>query len=91
LSGLAVSFVHLSVGNRLLIIYDISLIGPLIISRIGMCVIVLAESRAVRDGGLRFIRDRDRISKAHVTAGESYVLVVRNLKASRCGRILWLP
>jgi hypothetical protein len=34
-------------------------------------VIVLAESRAVRDGGLRSIRDRDGIPKAHVTTGGS--------------------
>jgi hypothetical protein len=34
-------------------------------------VIVLAESRAVRDGGLRSIRDRGGIPRAHVTAGES--------------------
>jgi hypothetical protein len=53
-------------------------------------VIVLAEPRAVRDGGLRPIRDRDGTPRTHVTAGESYVLAFKDLGASRCGRILWL-
>jgi hypothetical protein len=39
--------------------------------RVYNTVIILAESRAVRDGGLRFIRDRGGIFRAHVTAGES--------------------
>jgi len=52
-----------------------------------MIVIVLAESRAVRDRGLRLIRDKSGIPKIHVTAGRSYILTVRNLEISRCGKI----
>jgi hypothetical protein len=53
-------------------------------------VIVLAESRAVRDGGLRPIRDGGGTPRTHVTAGESQGLASEDLEASRCGRILWL-
>ena len=53
-----------------------------------MIVIVLAESRAVRDGGLRLIRDRGGTPRTHVTAEGSYVLAFRDLGASRYRRIL---
>jgi hypothetical protein len=55
--------------------------------RINQRVIVLAEPRAVRDGGLRLIRDKGGIPRIHVTAGGSHVLTFRDLGASRCGRI----
>jgi hypothetical protein len=54
----------------------------------GTNIIILAKSKAVRDKELRFIRDRDGILKTYVTAGESYVLVIKNLGASRYERIL---
>jgi hypothetical protein len=56
-------------------------------SALAFTVIVLAESKAVRDGGLRPIRDRGGTPRTHVTAGGSHILAVRNLKASRYGRI----
>jgi hypothetical protein len=52
------------------------------------CVIVLAEPRAVRNGGLRLIRDRGGTPRTYVTAGGSYVLAFKDLGAFRCGRIL---
>jgi hypothetical protein len=46
-------------------------------ARLRPVVIVLAESKAVREGGLRLIRDRGGTLMTHVTSGGSYSLVGR--------------
>jgi hypothetical protein len=50
-------------------------------------IIILAKSRAVRDRELRPIRNKGGISKTHVTAKKSHALTIKNLKASRYGKI----
>jgi hypothetical protein len=46
----------------------------------------MAESRAVRDGGLRPIGDRGGTPRTHVTAGESRALAGLRLGAIYSGR-----
>jgi hypothetical protein len=54
-------------------------------------VIILIESKAVRDRRLRLIWDRGGTLKTHVISGKSYILAIRNLGISRSEKILWLP
>jgi hypothetical protein len=53
-------------------------------------VIVLAESRAVRNGGLRHIRDRGGTPRTHVTAGGPQVLACLGLGVTCSGRTPWV-
>jgi hypothetical protein len=51
-------------------------------------IIILAKFKAVKNGELRLIRNKNGIFRIYVITGKSYVLIVKNLGTSRCGKIL---